>query len=120
MKNQSKGVLHLIKAFGYSMAGLKWIIKNESAFRQDLCFCAFCIFVSLFANNLEVKRAVFVIFAALVLLIVETLNSAIESAVDLITEEFHPKAKAAKDLGSLSVFLAIITLSLTTIYTVVF
>ena len=120
MKNQSKGILHLIKAFGYSMAGFKWIIKNESAFRQDLCFCVFCIFVSLFANNWELKSTVFVIFAAFILLITETLNSAIESVVDLITEEFHPKAKAAKDLGSLSVFFAITTLSLTTIYTVVF
>lgn len=120
MKNQNRGILHLTKALSYSITGFKWIVKNESAFRQDLCFCAFCIFVSLLANNWEFKSVIFVIFAAFILLIVEALNSAIESTVDLITEEFNPKAKVAKDLGSLAVFFAIIILSFITICAVVF
>ncbi len=35
----------------------------------------------------------------------ETLNTAIERTVDLVTEDFHPLAKRAKDIGAASVFI---------------
>ena len=35
----------------------------------------------------------------------ELLNSAIERTVDLVTEEFHPLAKSAKDLAAGAVFV---------------
>jgi len=40
-------------------------------------------------------------------LIVELLNSGIESVVDLITEEYHEFAKRAKDLGSAAVLVSL-------------
>jgi len=41
-------------------------------------------------------------------LIAEAANSAIENTVDLVTDEVHPLAKAAKDIGSGIVLLTII------------
>ncbi len=35
----------------------------------------------------------------------ETFNTAIERTVDLVTEEFHPMAKRAKDISAASVFV---------------
>lgn len=42
-----------------------------------------------------------------IILIVECINTAIESCIDLITNEFHKKAKIAKDCGSSAVFFSI-------------
>jgi diacylglycerol kinase (ATP) len=41
------------------------------------------------------------------MLLAETINSAIERVVDLITLEHHAMAKRAKDMGSTIVFLSI-------------
>lgn len=41
-------------------------------------------------------------------LIAEAVNSALERTVDLVTLEFNPLAKQAKDLGSAAVFLTIL------------
>ena len=52
-------------------------------------------------------RALMVASVVLVL-IVELINSAIESAIDRISPERHPLAKRAKDLGSAAVFLSLV------------
>ena len=44
-------------------------------------------------------------------LIVELLNSAIESAVDRVSAELHPLSKRAKDIGSAAVMLSLLTCS---------
>ena len=42
------------------------------------------------------------------ILVAEAINSAIERVVDLVTLEYHPMAKKAKDVGSAIVFLSIV------------
>ena len=51
---------------------------------------------------------VLMIGSILLVLIVELLNSAIESAVDHTSLELHPLAKRAKDIASAAVFLSIV------------
>ena len=46
--------------------------------------------------------------ATTVVLVVELLNSAIESVVDIASSEYHVLAKRAKDLGSAAVLLSIV------------
>ena len=46
--------------------------------------------------------------ATAAVLVVELLNSAIESVVDLASPEYHEMAKRAKDLGSAAVLLSIV------------
>lgn len=43
-------------------------------------------------------------------LIVEVLNSAIESVVDRISDEYHALSGAAKDMGSAAVWLSLVLL----------
>ena len=47
-------------------------------------------------------------FPAALVLIVELLNSAIESTVDRISMEYHELSKRAKDLGSAAVMLSLL------------
>jgi diacylglycerol kinase (ATP) len=43
-----------------------------------------------------------------IVLIAELLNSAVENAVDMVTKEFHPLAKAAKDIGATAVLFSVV------------
>jgi diacylglycerol kinase (ATP) len=50
---------------------------------------------------------VLLIFPIALVLIVEVLNSAIESVVDRIGDEYHTLSGAAKDMGSAAVWLSL-------------
>ncbi|MEN9559601.1 MAG: hypothetical protein RLZZ502_812 [Pseudomonadota bacterium] len=54
-----------------------------------------------------------IVGVVLLVLVAELLNTGIEAAVDMITTEFHPLAKAAKDVGSAAVFLCVLFASAT-------
>ena len=54
--------------------------------------------------------------ASLLVLLTETVNTAIESVVDRISVETHDLSKPAKDLGSLSVKFALIIYVITWLY----
>ena len=48
----------------------------------------------------------------LLVMIVELLNTGIETAIDYQSMEIHPMAKLAKDLGSAAVLLSLLNLAL--------
>ena len=54
---------------------------------------------------------VLMIASILLVLIVELLNSALETAVDHTSLEQHPLAKRAKDIASAAVFLSIVNVA---------
>jgi len=96
----------LVDAFGYSWAGFRHAVLNEAAIRDELIL--FCILtpVSLALNISGIERLILVRSMLLVLL-VEFLNTAIETALDRISTEQHPLTGRAKDLGSAAVFIAL-------------
>lgn len=61
---------------------------------------AFCVIaLSLFLNISKVEWLIlFMVIGGI--LVIEILNTAIENVVDLVTEEYHPLAKIAKDVAA--------------------
>lgn len=101
------GLRRIIDATGYSLAGLKAAYLGEAAFRQLLLLNLMLIPVACLLDVSRTERAV-MILVALMALIVELLNSAIEAAIDRISMAIHPLSKQAKDMGSAAQFLALI------------
>ncbi|WP_028238062.1 MULTISPECIES: diacylglycerol kinase [Stutzerimonas] len=101
------GLRRIIDATGYSLAGLKAAYLGEAAFRQLLLLNLMLIPVVCLLDVSRTERAV-MILVALMALIVELLNSAIEAAIDRISMAIHPLSKQAKDMGSAAQFLALI------------
>ena len=102
----SSEITRLIKAFGYSMQGLKWGMM-QPAFRVEVIGLAIllpCAFV--FAQS--AMQFVLLVGSLLLVLIVELLNSAIETAIDRISLERHELSGRAKDMGSAAVLLALV------------
>ena len=94
----------LLKAFLYSVDGLKAAYADEPAFRQEVWLLVLALIV-LVLLPLGWVWSLVLIGGHLLLCSVELLNSAIEAVVDLASPEQHPLAKKAKDCGSAAVLL---------------
>ena len=101
------GIARIWDAFFYSLNGLRFAISKEAAFRQEVCITVVLLVVLLFLPlSLFWKGLLF--FATTSVLVVELLNSAIESVVDIASPEYRDLAKRAKDLGSAAVLVSIV------------
>jgi len=100
------GLTHAWRATGIALQGLRTAWQQEDAFRQEVLIAAIAIPAALLLPVSSLGKAM-MIASILLVLIVELLNSAIESAVDHTSLERHPLAKRAKDIASAAVFLSI-------------
>jgi diacylglycerol kinase (ATP) len=107
MKPGKSGFARLLDATGYSFKGLKATWVHEAAFRQELLLVAVLGVASFWLADNPTEWLILVI-PLFVLLIVELLNSAIESVVDRIGDEFHELSGRAKDIGSAAVFISLL------------
>jgi diacylglycerol kinase (ATP) len=100
------GIRRIVKAFGYSTAGLAAALKHEAAFRQEAALAVVFVPIGLYAGRGGVAKALLV-GSVLLVLIVELLNSGLEATIDRISTEHHHLSKLAKDAGSAAVFMAL-------------
>jgi diacylglycerol kinase (ATP) len=100
------GLTHALRATGIAMQGLHAAWKHEDAFRQEVLIASIAIPVALLLPASQLSKTI-MIASILLVMIVELLNSAIETAVDHTSMEQHPLAKRAKDIASAAVFLSI-------------
>ncbi len=101
------GIARIWAAFLYSLNGLRLAISNEAAFRQEACIAVVLLVVLLFLP-LPLLWKGLLFFSTTSVLVVELLNSAIETVVDIVSPEYHELAKRAKDLGSAAVLVSIV------------
>jgi diacylglycerol kinase (ATP) len=110
MSNPFKGRTgfdRVMRATGYSIAGLKSAYVGENAFRQEAWFALVLLPISFWVGRSWVEVALLAGSVVLVL-IVELLNSGIEAAIDRVSFELHDLSKRAKDLASAAVFLSLL------------
>ncbi|RLA82589.1 MAG: diacylglycerol kinase [Epsilonproteobacteria bacterium] len=105
MNNKPK--YHIFKNTQYALAGLKHAFKTESSFKLELLAGIFII-PMIFILDIELSSKLALIITAFLILIVELLNSAVENVVDLVTQDIHPLAKSAKDIGATAVMFSIV------------
>jgi len=101
------GLTHAWRATGIALQGLRAAWQHEDAFRQEVLVAAIAIPAALLLPASPLGK-VMMIASILLVLIVELLNSALETAVDHTSLERHPLAKRAKDIASAAVFLSIV------------
>ena len=101
------GLDRVVRATGYSMEGLRAAYRHESAFRQEFWLAVVLMPLALWIGQSWVETAL-LMGSVLIVLIVELLNSAVESAIDRISFDTHDLSKRAKDIGSAAVFLALL------------
>lgn len=92
----------------YALSGLKAMVKNERSFKIEL-FIVTPLFIAIWFLPLSSIEQIILGMSLLFILAMECVNSAIEACIDLVSPDFHPLAKVAKDCGSAAVFISICT-----------
>ena len=100
------GLDRMIRATGYSVAGLQSAYRGESAFRQEFWLAVLLVPIAFWLGRSWVEVALLA-GSAILVMIVELLNTAVEAAIDRIGPEWHDLSKRAKDMGSAAVLLSL-------------
>lgn len=100
------GLTRMAHAFRYSLAGLRagW---GETAFRQEALAALVMIPAAFWLGRTWVETALLAASVVLVM-VVELLNTGIETAIDRIGPEWHDLSKRAKDMSSAAVLLSLL------------
>lgn len=106
-KPGKKGLARIIAAGGYSWKGLKAAYRSEDAIRQELWAGIVVIPLAFYLANSGVELAL-LLGSALLIFLMELVNSALEAIVDRIGSEHHELSGQAKDIGSALVMVAMI------------
>lgn len=100
-----KGFARLQAAAANSIAGLRSAWQHEEAFRQEVLLLALAVPLSFWVADNPVEQLLLVAVVVL-LIIVELLNTAVESVVDRVGLEYHELSGRAKDQASAAVLVA--------------
>ena len=100
------GLNRMWHAAGFSLSGLRagW---GETAFRQEAMAAIVLVPAAFWLGRNWVEVALLA-GSVLLVLIVELLNTAVETAIDRIGPEWHQLSKRAKDMGSAAVLLGLL------------
>lgn len=102
MKNKN-----LLESFNRAIDGLVFCFQTQRNIRLHALAALLVLGLSLGLHLTKVEL-LFVFIAIIFVLVTETLNTAIEATIDLITPRYHPLARVAKDVAAGAVLLAAI------------
>ena len=98
-KNQN-----FFEAFKNALNGIIYIIKKERNIKIELFFALLAIIFSIILKISLVEMEVIVLIISLVFFS-EFINTSLEIAIDLYTQEYNEKVKIAKDISAGAVLL---------------
>lgn len=97
----------IVKSAGYSLQGLLLTWKEEEAFRVEVILALLLVPLALYLGESRVEK-VLLVGSVILVLLVELVNSAIESVVNRVGSEQHELSGRAKDQGSAAVLLSLV------------
>ncbi len=107
---------NLSKSFKYAFSGISYVLKTSRNFKIQLIFAVTILMIGFL---LQISQSNYVILIATIMsvLILEILNTSIESIVDLVVKkEFSSLAKISKDTSAGAVLLASINSVIIAVY----
>ena len=107
---------NVLKSFKYAISGISYVLKTSRNFKIQLIFALTSLLIGFL---LQISKSNYVILIATIMsvLILEILNTSIESVVDLVVKkEFSSLAKISKDTSAGAVLLASINSVIIAVY----
>lgn len=93
-----------VRSFVYAGRGLGYALRTQRNMRVHLLLACLAIALGIVLRISAVEFAL--IFVAILLVVgMEMLNTVVEACVDLITRDYHPLARVAKDVAAGAVLL---------------
>lgn len=108
---EARGLRRIVRAAGYSWAGLRYTYKNEAAFRQE-CALGLILVPMIILLPLSLLAKLYLAGCLALVLICELANTGFEVIINEISPEYSEAAKNGKDIGSALVFVSLINLAI--------
>jgi undecaprenol kinase len=102
LKGRQKG--RFLHSFTFAISGIFHALRNERNMKIHSVVTIIVIILA-WIYHLSAIEWMFISFAICGVLALELVNTAVERVVDLVTKEFHPLAKQAKDVAAGAVLL---------------
>ena len=115
-KESHKTSKNVLISFKYAFSGIYYVLKTSRNFKIQLIFAVITLMIGFL---LQISQSNYVILIATIIsvLILEILNTSIESIVDLVVKkEFSSLAKISKDTSAGAVLLASINSVIIAVY----
>jgi diacylglycerol kinase (ATP) len=98
-KATKKGQQGVARSFNHAYRGLIYAVRTQRNMRIHVVIALLVLVASLLVGVSALELAALVIVIMLVF-VTEMFNTALEFTVDLVTREYHPLAKLAKDVSA--------------------
>jgi undecaprenol kinase/diacylglycerol kinase (ATP) len=96
-----------LRGFGYAFAGIAYAVRTQRNLRVHLAIAGVVILAGWGLQVTAIEWAILVLTIGAVFS-AELINTVAELAVDLLTQEYHPMAKVAKDVGAAAVLVTVV------------
>ena len=104
-RKKQKGLKKFLHSFEYPIKGLRYAYRNEQNLAFDVGMSLLVIIAGILFKISISEWALLALTIGIVLSL-ELVNSSIEAVVDLVTEDYHPLAKVAKDTSAAAVLVS--------------
>ncbi len=98
-------IIKLKKSFKYAFDGLKYVYRAEQNFRIQI-LVALLVIIFGFIFNIRVQEWIVVLMLIALILILEILNTVLETFIDILKPKIHHYVRIVKDLMAGMVLLA--------------
>ncbi len=115
---RATGLRRIMRAAGYSWAGLRFTFISEAAFRQELFLCL-VLAPAIVLLPLTVLAKLYLGGCLVLVLICELANTGLEVIINHVSPEYSEAAKRGKDIGSALVFVSLVNLAISLLVLVV-
>ena len=93
------GVSNLIQPFKVALNGIVFTFKTQRHMRFHLFVVLIVVLLGILVD-LQLREMLVLLFTISLVVVAEMFNSAIEATVDLVSPNYHPLAKFAKDIAA--------------------
>ena len=100
-----KGWRRFFHSFRYAIKGLIHALQSEQNIRIHLAI-AFGVIICAYLLSIPFVQKLILFLTIGMVIALELMNTAVERIVNLVTEDYHPLAKQAKDVAAVAVLIA--------------
>ncbi|MDE6481162.1 MAG: diacylglycerol kinase family protein [Muribaculaceae bacterium] len=104
MKEENFSFRKRAKSFGYAFNGIATLLRDEHNSRIHVAAMAAVVILGFILGITNIEWCIVALCCGGVLM-AEAMNSAVEAIADLVSPEYHPLIKKAKDVGAAGVLM---------------
>ncbi len=110
MKGEKFSIGKRVRSFGYAFEGIRTLLRDEHNSRIHVAAMIVAIVLG-FVLDISATEWCIVALCCGTVLMAEAMNSAVEAIADLVSPEFHPLIKKAKDIAAGGVLMMAIAVA---------